>query len=68
MDGDEMFWDGEPCPTDSCDGELEGVDQFNVTCVTCDGAWSHIVTQDGNHILVTEDNVAVAEIMEDEDV
>jgi hypothetical protein len=52
-------WDGEHCPRDDCDGRLQQQDQYNVMCLTCEEAWSHIKTAD-NHCLQTEDFETVA--------
>ena len=40
--GMKRFWDDEDCPHDWCEGELQQQDRFNVMCLQCESAWSHI--------------------------
>lgn len=45
--GRSRCWDGEDCPNDDCDGDLQQQDRLNVTCLTCEDVWTH--TKDDEH-------------------
>lgn len=61
-----FVWDHLDCPRDDCDGELQQQDRFNVMCLLCERAWSHLVTED-YHQLLTEDDEVVSKVPNDDD-
>lgn len=56
---DGYCWDGDDCPRDGCDGELQQQDEYNVMCLSCEKVWAH--WKDANeHHLVSPDEETVA--------
>lgn len=52
--GSKFVWDGEDCPREDCDGELQHQDGVNVMCLSCEFVWGHYKTE-RQHKLVTVD-------------
>ena len=47
------------CP--NCGGELQRQDNINITCLACDGRYSHHI-ENGDHLLITPDNKVVLRV------
>lgn len=45
------FWDEEPCPRDECGGELQFQGDFNVMCLECEEAWTHVTTPEHEQLV-----------------
>ncbi|QGX95917.1 hypothetical protein EI982_14545 [Haloplanus rallus] len=57
--GSSRTWDGEDCPHENCDGDLQNQGDANVMCLSCGDVWGHH-KNDEEHYLVSKGSNIVA--------
>lgn len=48
--GMRLCWDDKDCPRESCDGDLQQQDRFNVMCLNCERVWVHYKDETAHYL------------------